>query len=321
MDFKYICEKCDYKCFKTSDWNKHVKTQKHVGKPEVSKKVAACELCDYKCCKQSLMDKHKMTNKHKEKVASIPKTTISSAVDHPQIVSSENGSLEKLPGLSLNYFMSMISQLLNQNNELKNFIIEQASEHKKETREIMNKVIENVKPATTNNNTVNGNVNNTQTNKFNINVFLNEHCKDAMNLSDFIKNIEVSREDLENNAQLGFVGGISKIFLDNLRQLSINERPIHCTDVKRETMYIKDDDKWTKETGPGKLNLVIQTITQKSTRTLLDWKKENPDYNDHDSEFSTRCIVIQRNSMAGHARDIYYPKVIHAIAREVIVNK
>jgi hypothetical protein len=183
--------------------------------------------------------------------------------------------------------------------------------------EIVNKVIENVKPSTTNN-TINGNVNNQ---KFNINVFLNEQCKDAMNLSDFINKIEVSREDLENNAQLGFVGGISKIFLDNLKQLSINERPIHCTDIKRETMYIKDDDKWTKETGPAKLNTVIQRISQKSTRTLLDWKKVNPDYNDNDSAFSTRCIVIQRNSMAGHDRDTYYPKVIHAIARETMIDK
>jgi hypothetical protein len=219
-------------------------------------------------------------------------------------------------------YMTIILELMKQTNELKNFIIEQAIEqknyaieHKKETMEIINKVIENVKPATTNNNTITQNNNQ----KFNINVFLNEQCKDAMNLSDFIKGIEVSREDLENNAQLGFVSGISKIILDNLRQLSVNERPIHCTDLKRETMYIKDDDKWTKETGPAKLNTAIQTITQKSTRTLLDWKKENPDYNDNDSVFSNRCIVIQRNSMAGYDRDTYYPKVIKAIAKEVTV--
>ena len=212
-------------------------------------------------------------------------------------------------------YATIITQLLSQNNELKNFIIEQVNEHKKETVEIMNKVIENIKPS----NTITANTINNNNQKFNINVFLNETCKDAMNLSDFINKIEVSREDLENNAQLGFVGGISKIFLDNLRQLSVNERPIHCTDLKRETMYIKDDDKWTKETGPTKLNKVIQTITQKSTRTLLDWKKVNPDYNDHDSEFSTRCIVIQRNSMAGNDRETYYPKVIRTIAKEVIV--
>ena len=328
MDYKYICEKCDYKCFKTSDWNKHVKTQKHVGKLEVSKKVVVCELCDYTCCKQSLMDKHKMTNKHKEKVAATSSTTTSSLVDTRNFLSSENDNSAKFPNLSPPDFMSMISQLLNQNNELKNFIIEQAtehknyiteqaSEHKKETNEIFNKVLDTVKLGNT---TITTNTNNNNQ-KFNINVFLNETCKDAMNLSDFVKSIEVSREDLENNAQLGFVGGISKIFLDNLRQLSINERPIHCTDLKREVMYIKDDDKWTKEVGPAKLNSAIQTITQKSTRTLLDWKKVNPDYQDHDSEFSTRCIVIQRNSMAGYDRDTYYPKVIRAIAKEVQLSE
>ena len=332
MPEKFFCEKCDYTCFKKSNWEKHIETVKHSGNKKVSEKVAVCELCDYTCCKQSLMDKHKMTNKHKSRSSDAIGSTPSSADVIPIILPSD---CSMFPNLLPNNFMSMISQLLNQNNELKNFIIEQAtehknyiteqaSEHKKETNEIFNKVLEQtnkvldtVKPS---NNTINGNVNNNNQ-KFNINVFLNETCKDAMNLSDFIKGIEVSREDLENNAQLGFVGGISKIFLDNLRQLSINERPIHCTDLKRETMYIKDDDKWTKEVGPAKLNSAIQTITQKSTRTLLTWKAENPDYRDHDSEFSNLCIVIQRNSMAGYDRDTYYPKVIHAIAREVIVNK
>ena len=180
---------------------------------------------------------------------------------------------------------------------------------------MMTKAIENNK--TTVINQTNNQNNNNQ--KFNINVFLNEQCKDAMNFSDFIKGIDVTREDLENNAQLGFVNGISKIILDNLRQLSVNQRPIHCTDIKRETMYIKDDDKWTKETGPAKLNTAILTISQKSARTLLDWKKDNPDYQNHDSEFCTRCIVIQRNSMAGYDRETYYPKVIRAIAKEVMV--
>jgi hypothetical protein len=216
-------------------------------------------------------------------------------------------------------YATIISQLLSQNNELKNFIIEQVNDHKKETAEIMNKVIETVKTSNTNNITANTINNNNNNQKFNINVFLNEQCKDAINFSDFIKNIVVSHEDLENNAQLGFVGGISKILIDNLKQLSRTERPIHCTDLKRETMYIKDDDKWTKETGPAKLNSAIQTMTQKSTRTLLDWKKDNPDYGDHDSEFSNKCIVIQRNSMAGYDRETYYPKVIRAIAKEVMV--
>ena len=148
---------------------------------------------------------------------------------------------------------------------------------------------------------------------------MNEQCKDAINFSDFIKNIEVSREDLENNAQLGFVNGVSKIIIDSLKQLDKTERPIHCTDVKRETMYIKEDNKWNKEEDTKKLNQAIQTVTNKSIGTLKDWKQENPDYDDGDSEFSNHCIVIQKNSMAGFERDTFYPKVIKAVAKEVTI--
>jgi len=282
MSQTFFCEKCDYTCSDVSNWNRHQRTLKHL---DISKKVPkslTCELCDFVCYKHSKLDIHKNTAKHKRRLLE--------ATQSPQ------------PPLDLT---SMIMEMIKSNNVLQ-----------QQNQELQKQILEICKNGS--NTTINNN-NNNQTNKFNINVFLNETCKDAMNLSDFIKGIDVSREDLENNAQLGFVGGISKIFLDNLRQLSVNERPIHCTDLKRETMYIKDDDKWTKETGPAKLNTAILTISQKSTRTLLDWKKVNPDYQDNDSEFCTRCIVIQRNSMAGYDRDTYYPKVIRAIAKEVMV--
>jgi hypothetical protein len=235
--------------------------------------------------------------------------------------------------------MSVINTLLSQNNELKNFIIdqanehkkeaaeykketseivnkviEQANEHKKETLEIVNKVIEQTK-------TINNTITNNNSKSFNINMYLNEQCKDAINFSDFINGIEVSHEDLENNAQLGFVGGISKILIDNLKLMNKNERPIHCTDAKRETMYIKDDNKWTKEENDSKLRSAIQEITRKSISSLMAWKRGNPESDDMDSEFSSRCIVIQQQSMAGYNREVYYPKVIHAIAREVFVSK
>jgi len=306
----FQCEKCNFNCSKQSDWSRHVKTRKHINyaEPEPSKTPHSylCGTCDKEYTNRSSLWYHM------KKCGAICKTE--------QTVKSTES--EKTP------YLDIINRLLADNIELRNFILEQTkttTDTISKTNDKINKVIEqNVdlvnkvlesNKTTTNNNTITQNNNQ----KFNINVFLNEQCKDAMNLSDFIKGIEVSREDLENNAQLGFVSGISKIILDNLRQLSINERPIHCTDLKRETMYIKDDDKWTKETGPAKLNTAIQTITQKSTRTLLDWKKVNPDYQDHDSAFSTRCLVIQRNSMAGYDRDTYYPKVIKAIAKEVVV--
>ena len=312
----HYCEKCNYNCNKTSNWNKHITTKKHQ-----SENIGAnftCNLCKYNCNNSYDMDRHKVSNKHKTQ-------------DSVEI--RNKGADDK----DSNY-MDIIKQLLTQNNELKNFIIEQtqdykrettdilnrvieqASEHKKDTVDIITKVIEQTKSSNISNN-INTTMTNSNNKAFNINVFLNETCKDAINLSDFIKNIEVTREDLENNAQLGFVNGISKILIDNLRELSVTERPIHCTDLKREIIYVKDDNKWTKDDNKSKMSGAIQAISQKSTRTLLDWKKVNPDYNDNDSEFSTRCIVIQRNSMAGYDRETYYPKVIRAIAKEIVVEK
>ena len=305
MPQTFICEKCDYKCYKLSNWDKHINTRKHTSQPSAHE--FECKLCNFNTYNKSHLDRHKTTKKHKIKETGDVQIC-------NEIIQTESDDDDK-PDSEL---MIIVKQLLSQNNELRNFIIEQANEHKKDTVDIITKVIEQTKTSNITNNTTMTNSNNKA---FNINVFLNETCKDAINFSDFVKNIEVTREDLENNAQLGFVNGISKILIDNLRELSITERPIHCTDLKRETMYVKDDNKWTRDDKKTKMSGAIQTISQKSARTLLDWKKVNPDYKDHDSEFSNRCIVIQRNSMAGYDRDKYYPKVIKSIAKEIMVDK
>ena len=296
MTYKHFCEKCDYKCCDISNWDKHIATKKH----NSIKTDFECRACNYTCSIKSLMDKHMNTQRHNTKIKQM------------EVIQNET---EPQPPDKDSGLMEIVKQLLTQNNDLKNFIIEQAAEHKKETIDMVNKVIEQVKPSCNISNT-------TISNKaFNINMYLNEQCKDAMNFSDFINGIEVSHEDLENNAQLGFVGGVSKILIDNLKLMNRNERPIHCTDVKRETMYIKDDNKWTKEEDDSKLRSAIQEITRKSIGTLMTWKRGNPESDDMDSKFSNRCIVIQQQSMAGFNLDVYYPKVIHAIAREVLVLK
>ena len=163
--------------------------------------------------------------------------------------------------------------------------------------------------------------NNTQNNKYNINLFLNEHCKNAINFTDFVERIEVSHDDLENNAQLGFVDGISKILRDNLSQLTLNERPIHCTDTKRETLYIKDDNQWQKDTVKEKINSAIQDVSRKSVSTLLEWKKDNPEYEDINSDFSNKCIKMQQGSLPGEKKDIFYQKITHSLAKENTLNK
>ena len=310
MTSKFICKKCDFTCCKQSNWDNHTRTKKH-NSDNNNQHLFECVECNYTCQSQSIMDKHKKTAKHIHK-CNLQNVELATPVE--QTKDSE--------------LMSIIKELLTQNSDLKNFIIEQSNEHKKETTEIVNKVIEQAKETTgiiskviEQSKPINNTITNNNNKAFNINLFLTEQCKDAMNFSDFINSIEVSHEDLENTAQLGFVGGISKIFIDGLKELNQNERPIHCTDVKRETMYIKDDNKWTKEENDAKLRSAIQEVTRKSMGTLMNWKQENPDYKDSNSEFSNRCITIQRNSLAGSDRETYYPKVIHAIAREVLVSK
>ena len=290
---QYKCDSCDYTCSRSSDWSKHLLTRKHsnrTNRTDLSQKSLACKKCSKEYSARNSLWYHESKCNYQE---------------------PDNNSI--------------IHKLLADNQELRNFIIEQS----KTSSNNMNKIIEQntdvVAKAiecfknTTNNTTINGNVNNTQ--KFNINIFLNEQCKDAINFTDFMKNIEISHQDLENNAQLGFVSGISKIFLDNLKQLGINERPIHCTDVKRETMYIKDEDKWTKEPDDAKLQKAIQTVSYRSIGKLAEWKQENPEYQDVNSEFSNRCLQMHKQTLAGSEREVYYPKVIHALAVEVIIDK
>ena len=293
-----------------------------------------CETCDYRCFKKQHLEQHYNTIKHKN-INGNQKETKNNCDDircgcgktyknrsglwkHAKIcnVKSHEDDTHTLSNLVKELIINT-KELAKQNQESQ----QQNKELINQNQELQKHVLEITK---TTNTVINNNNNTTTTNnnqKFNINLFLNETCKDAINFSDFIKNIQITYEDLENNAQLGFVNGISKIFLDNLKQLDVNERPIHCTDVKRETMYIKDENTWTKQPDDEKLQKAIQTVSYRSMGKLAEWKQENPDYKDADSEFSQRCLDIQKQTLAGSDRGVYYPKVIHALARETIVDK
>lgn len=198
---------------------------------------------------------------------------------------------------------------------MQNEVIQSRDEERKRTDELMERMIEKM------GNTFNSC--NTNNNNFNINMFLNNECKDALNFSDFIDNIQVSHDDLENNARLGFVEGISKIFIDNLSQLTLYERPIHCTDAKRDTLYIKNDNCWNKDSAIVKemLDKSIQAISRKSVLSLTQWRNENDDYKDINSEFSDLYLYMHKHSIAGYDRDVFYPKVMKKIAHSVPLNK
>ena len=307
----FYCNVCSLNFDKKSAYNKHISSKGHVFNEK--NKTYECNYCFEKFTEYS------MYSIHTEKCYMIHEDTTSSQKNDQTSLTIKNNENKDSTTGSTNY-IEIINKLLTENQDLRNFLIDQS----KEQHEIMNKLVEITKTTSITNatmtNNISGNlINNNQ--KFNINVFLNEQCKGAINLPEFIENIEVSHEDLENNAQLGFVNGISKIILDNLKQLSIYERPIHCTDLKRETVYVRCDDKWSKENSADKLSTAIRDISYKSIGVLNEWKQSNPDYQDINSEFSDKCIVMSKNTLAGYDRDTYYPKVIRIISKETVIDR
>ena len=277
----FSCEKCDYICYNKTNFNKHLSTRKHLADNNDNTKLLKVASI-YKCENCSNIYKHQSgLCKHKKTCCS-PNITCSI-----QDTSSRADEIEILSNL--------VKELVKNNQELQKHVIELCK-----------------------NGTHNTNSNNKS---FNINLFLNENCKNAINFHEFIENISVSREDLMNTGQLGFVGGVSKILIDQLKGLGINERPIHCTDWKRDTVYIKENNEWNKEEDAVKIHSAIQEVSRKSMGTLLDWKKNNPDYEDGDSKFSQDCLHMQRNSIAGYDRDTLYPKVMRELNRTIKLDK
>ena len=154
-------------------------------------------------------------------------------------------------------------------------------------------------------------------------IFLNEKCKDAMNINDFVKSINLEISDLENIGQLGYIEGISNIILKNLKALDICQRPMHCSDVKRETMYVKDEDKWEKEDSDNKrLKRVIKYVANKNVQLIPEWKKKYPDCVYSDSKSSDQYNRLLLESVGGKFdADINETRIIKKIAKEVAIDK
>jgi hypothetical protein len=156
-------------------------------------------------------------------------------------------------------------------------------------------------------------------------VFLNETCKNAINLTDFIDQIKVSVSDLEETGKLGFSEGISKIFINGLKQMDIPDRPLHCSDLKRETIYIKNNNQWLKETDAKPLLInAIKHVSNKNIKKISEWTKENPDYNDSSSKQNDKYLRVVCESMSGSTKEESeknYNKIIKNIIKETIIDK
>ena len=281
----FTCETCNYNTSRESQFHRHILTAKHQKMTMNDNKVQ--ESSKNYTCKCGNMYKYRQgLHNHRMKCTFITES----------VKNDMNAGL--------------ILEIIKENQEFKELIVIQNAQ--------ISKLIEREQTTMTNSN---NNTNSHNTTQFNIQLFLNENCKNAINFSDFIENIQVSVNDLENNAKLGFVNGMSKIIMDNLKQMEITDRPIHCTDVKRETIYVKDENNWEKEDSKSVLEKGIQGITCKNMEKLSEWRDDNPEYQDMESDLGEQSILMQQNSMAGGKRDEFYPKIIKNIAKETIIDK
>jgi hypothetical protein len=275
-----------------------------------------CDFCDYGCCKRSSWLQHLSTAKHdKAKVGLWSANKIyaceicgivfkhqSSYCRHKKKCSHKKNESVNLTNAILD--KDLIVMLVKQNTELMDLLKNSSTNQ-----------------ANHNTNSLNNNSNNKT---FNLQFFLNETCKDAMNIMDFVESIKLQMSDLEKIGEIGYTQGISNIITTNLKALDVTQRPVHCTDKKRETMYIKDEDKWEKEDEQNtKLKKLIRHVENKNIRMLPQFREKYPDYNNSSSKISDKYdkIVLEAMGGAGNNNLEKENKIIHNISKCVMIDK
>ena len=215
---------------------------------------------------------------------------------------------------------NLILELVKQNQEFKNLLIQQSNQMIEQ-----NKTIIEVAKNSQINNTINNNNTNSNNQTFNLNFFLNETCKDAMNMKDFIKSLELSMFELERMGEIGFAEGVSKLFVDRLNSLDITKRPIHCSDVKREIIHIKDDNKWERDNANlDRLRKIIKQITHKNILKVDDWKKANPGCTEYNSRKNDQYLKLTMEAIGPVDEDDVkrdFGKIIRRVAENTFIDK
>jgi hypothetical protein len=305
---KNICVLCDYNTISKKDYNKHLSTAKHLKRANgsVLEVLEVTNIPEFICKCNKKFITHGGLWKHKNKCNFTSQSILINESHKKSNSSSEiNNDVNTLTELVLEV-VKQNKELINQNQDLTNKIIGS-----------FNKVIKNGT-----NNTLINNISNNKT--FNLNVFLNEECKDAMNIMEFVDSLKLQISDLETVGKLGFVEGISNIIVKNLKALDIHKRPVHCSDSKREVMYIKDEDRWEKENEERiKLRKAIKYIAHKNSKMLPEFKSKYPDCVHSDSKKSDQYnkLIIEAMGGSGDNDTEKEDKIIKKIAKEVIIDK
>ena len=293
---KYFCESCDFKCSRKSEWDIHVLRPKHINSQngnkmeiletqKISRHICLCKK-EYKT--NSGLWKHSKVCNFKEKT----ETNI--------------GTTNELNNIS----PELILNIIQQNQEFKDLLLEQNKT-----------IIELSKNTTTNNTNTNINSNNKT---FNLQVFLNETCKDAMNIMDFVDSIKIQLSDIESIGELGYVNGMSKLIIKHLNALEENMRPVHCSDPKRDSLYVKDKNVWEKEDPENKkIKKAIKYISNKNICALPEWKAKYPDciYSDSNKSDQYNHIILEAMGGSGDNDAEKADKIVKKIAKVVTIDK
>jgi hypothetical protein len=282
---RFYCEKCDYGTSKKSSYDDHLNSKKHCSAMFINKILPKfCSEFICKKCNKKYKDNSGLW-RHKQKC---------------KLIYIDDSIEENISGEPTD--KQLIMMLIKDNSELKNILME---------------VVKNGTHNTTNNT-------NSHNKSFNLQFFLNETCKNAMNIMDFVESIQLQLSDLEKVGELGYVDGISNIIIKNLNALDITQRPIHCTDKKREVLYVKDEDLWEKQDQHNKkVRNVIKKITDKNMRLIPQYKQKYPDCNKSESKISDKYNTIVVESMGGKGENYFEKenKIITNITKEIVVGK
>ena len=303
----FSCQKCDFVCHKKSEWVRHISTRKHqtsdISVTEVTTKNATltCSNCQkvYKSRNGLWIHKKKCS---KPNTAETCKTEDEQCLEEPDETDLEPNSKE---------IIKMMKMQMIENQEIRNLIIELL---KKETFNTIN-----------NNNNINNNISNCNNQSFNLNFFLNEQCKDALNIDEFVDSIKMNLSDLEDFANLGYADGVSNIFSKGIKALGIHLRPIHCSDTKREVLYIKNNDEWIKESDDKPLiTKAIKKVAFKNIKQINEWVKENPACKDPRTKKYDQYNKIVMNAMSGVTEEEQknnIEKIVKNVTKSVAIEK
>lgn len=304
---KFCCKSCDYITSKKSSYDKHLLTSKHTiimqKIQDTNEKYPIVALDSYKCSCDKVFKYHSGLWRHK-------KLCIESK---SQDDNDDKLVIENTP--------EIIAPIDSSDKEIIKLLIHECSEFKNLILELVKK--DNI--SNNNNNNTNTNTNNSHNKTFNLQFFLNEECKDALNISDFVSSIKVDLDDLEATGRLGYVEGVSRIMNKNLKVLDVNKRPIHCSDLKREVLYIKNDNQWTKEEDAKPiLKRAIKDVAFENIKMIAEWRKKYPGCMASDSRKNDLYLKIVGNAMSGLTTEEQLSnidKIVSKVAKETVINK